>query len=99
MRALALGLTLALTALPAAAQSISDEIGTTGLTATEARLAALTAPTDEERFALGGVRFLARSSRRCTGAGPWAPFPACRASPSSACRSPRTPTRRPSSPE
>jgi hypothetical protein len=58
MRTLALGLCFALTALPAAAQTISDEIGAAGLAATEARLAALPAPTDEERFALGGVRFL-----------------------------------------
>jgi hypothetical protein len=58
MRALALGLCFTLTALPAAAQTISDEIGTTGLAATEARLAALATPTDEDRFALAGVRFL-----------------------------------------
>jgi hypothetical protein len=58
MRTLALGLCFALIALPAAAQMISDEFGAAGLAATEARLAALPAPTDEERFALGGVRFL-----------------------------------------
>jgi hypothetical protein len=58
MRALALSLSLALTALPAMAQTISDEIGATGLVATEARLAALPAPTDADRFALAGVRFL-----------------------------------------
>ncbi|MEY4984978.1 MAG: hypothetical protein RIR62_3244 [Pseudomonadota bacterium] len=48
----------ALCALPAAAQDISAEIATAGLTATEARLAALPAPAPAERFALGGVRFL-----------------------------------------
>ena len=46
------------TALPATAATISDEIGSTGLAATETRLAALPAPTDADRFALGGVRFL-----------------------------------------
>lgn len=39
-------------------QTISAEIGTNGLAATEARLAALPGPTDADRFALGGVRFL-----------------------------------------
>jgi hypothetical protein len=45
-------------ALPADAQTISAEIGSTGLIATETRLAALPSPTDADRFALGGVRFL-----------------------------------------
>jgi hypothetical protein len=45
-------------ALPAAAQTISAEIGTSGLAATETRLTALPSPTDADRFALGGVRFL-----------------------------------------
>jgi hypothetical protein len=45
-------------ALPATAETISAEIGRAGLAATEARLTALPAPTDEERFALGGVSFL-----------------------------------------
>ena len=45
-------------ATPTTAQTISAEIGTVGLTATEARLAALQSPTDADRFALGGVRFL-----------------------------------------
>lgn len=45
-------------ALPATAQTISAEIGSSGLTATESRLAALPAPSDADRFALGGVRFL-----------------------------------------
>ncbi len=58
MRALSVCISLTLTALPATAQSISEEIGKTGLRATETRLAALTAPTDEDRFALAGVRFL-----------------------------------------
>ena len=51
------GASLAL-ATTATAEAISAEIGTTGLTATETRLAALPAPTDADRFALGGVRFL-----------------------------------------
>ncbi len=38
--------------------SLSDEIAAQGLRATEARLAALPSPTPDERFALGGVRFL-----------------------------------------
>lgn len=51
-------------ALPAAAQTaagetISQEIGRTGLAATELRLESLRSPTDQELFALGGVRFLA----------------------------------------
>lgn len=51
-------------ALPAAAQTgISAEIGRSGLAATEVRLAALPAPSDSERFALGGVRFLATVER------------------------------------
>lgn len=49
---------LLLAAAPAAAQDISAEIAGTGLTATEARLAALPAPTEADRFALGGIRFL-----------------------------------------
>lgn len=49
---------LAATALPASAETISAEIGTSGLAATETRLAALPSPTDADRFALGGVRFL-----------------------------------------
>ena len=45
-------------AQPATAETISEEIGRAGLAATESRLAALTTPTDAERFALGGVQFL-----------------------------------------
>lgn len=45
-------------AAPLHAETISAEIGSKGLTATEARLTALPAPSDAERFALGGVRFL-----------------------------------------
>jgi hypothetical protein len=56
MRALAL--CLALAASPACAETISEEIGRTGLAATETRLAALPSPTNEELFALAGVRFL-----------------------------------------
>jgi hypothetical protein len=52
-------LALALTATPAFADlAISTEIGTTGLAATEARLAALPEPKPEELFALAGIRFL-----------------------------------------
>ncbi len=63
MRILAASLVLSLfaqtpCALPAAAASISEEIGTTGLAATEARLAARPTLTDADRFALAGVRFL-----------------------------------------
>ena len=49
---------LAILATPAAAETISAEIGRAGLAATEARLAALPAASAEEAFALGGVRFL-----------------------------------------
>lgn len=45
-------------ATPLQAESLSAEIGRTGLGATETRLAALPAPSDAEGFALGGVRFL-----------------------------------------
>ena len=49
---------LLLAAAPAAAQDISAEIGSTGLAATESRLAALPSPSEADRFALGGIRFL-----------------------------------------
>jgi len=49
---------LLLAAVPAAAQDISAEIGSTGLAATESRLAALPSPSEADRFALGGIRFL-----------------------------------------
>jgi len=49
---------LLLAAAPAAAQDISTEIASTGLTATEQRLTALPSPSEADRFALGGVRFL-----------------------------------------
>ncbi|MDZ4309729.1 MAG: hypothetical protein U1A24_04110 [Cypionkella sp.] len=45
-------------ATPLHAETISAEIGSKGLAATAARLATLPAPTDTDRFALGGVRFL-----------------------------------------
>lgn len=57
MRALPL-LFLLTVAIPATAENISAEIGTTGLAATETRLASLPAPTDADRFAIGGLRFL-----------------------------------------
>ena len=55
MRTLALVLLLA---TPAAAETISEEIARTGLAPTEARLAALPVPTNEDLFALAGLRFL-----------------------------------------
>lgn len=45
-------------ALPLHAETLSAEVGRTGLAATEARLSALPSPTDAERFALGGILFL-----------------------------------------
>ena len=45
-------------ALPAHAETLSQEIGRTGLAATGARLAALPARSDADSFALGGVQFL-----------------------------------------
>ncbi len=53
-------LALALLATPALADRspLSVELGTTGLSATETRLAALPAPTPEDLFALAGIRFL-----------------------------------------
>ncbi len=54
----ALTLCLALATSPLAAETLSQEIGRTGLAPTEARLAALSAPTNEELFALAGLRFL-----------------------------------------
>jgi hypothetical protein len=55
MRTLALALLLA---TPLSAETISEEIARTGLAATETRLAALPSPTNEDLFALAGLRFL-----------------------------------------
>lgn len=55
MRTLALAVFLA---TPVAAETISQEIARSGLAPTEARLAALPAPTNEDLFALAGLRFL-----------------------------------------
>ena len=55
MRTLVLALMLA---TPVAAETISEEIARTGLAATEARLAALASPGNEDLFALAGLRFL-----------------------------------------
>jgi hypothetical protein len=55
MRTLALALLLA---TPLSAETTSEEIARTGLASTEARLAALPAPTNEDLFALAGLRFL-----------------------------------------
>jgi hypothetical protein len=54
----ALTLAIALIASPATAETLSAEIGRTGIAATEARLAAVAAPTNEDLFALAGLRFL-----------------------------------------
>lgn len=51
-------LALSLTASPIAAETISEEIARSGIAATEARLAALNSPTNEDLFALAGLRFL-----------------------------------------
>jgi hypothetical protein len=56
MRSLAFALILA--AAPAAAETLSQEIGRAGLGPTEARIAALPSPTNEDLFALAGLRFL-----------------------------------------
>ena len=53
-----LALILALAAAPAAGETLSEEIARTGLAATEARLAALPAPANEDLFALAGLHFL-----------------------------------------
>jgi hypothetical protein len=55
MRTLALALLLA---SPVAAETISEEIARSGLAPTEARLATLASPTNEDLFALAGLRFL-----------------------------------------
>ncbi|MES2333092.1 MAG: hypothetical protein V4551_00250 [Pseudomonadota bacterium] len=55
MRTLALAL---LFATPLSAETLSQEIARAGLSATESRLAALPAPTNEDLFALAGLRFL-----------------------------------------
>lgn len=59
MKCISFALSLCLVTGSALAQSeISTEIGASGLTATQARLAGLSDPTDADRFALGGVTFL-----------------------------------------
>lgn len=56
LAAVAIGLGLA---MPALAQTdLSAEIGRDGISAVEARLSALPDPSDADRFALGGLRFL-----------------------------------------
>lgn len=47
-----------LIASPVAAETLSEEVGRAGIGPTEARLAALPSPTNEELFALAGLRFL-----------------------------------------
>lgn len=56
MRSIAL--TLVLLASPLSAETLSEEIARTGLAPTETRLAALTSPSNEDLFALAGLRFL-----------------------------------------
>lgn len=56
MRALVLAMALAATS--ATAETLSQEIGRTGIAATETRLAALTDPSNEDLFGLAGLRFL-----------------------------------------
>jgi hypothetical protein len=51
-------LALALLAAPATAETLSEEIARSGIAPTEARLAALASPTNEDLFALAGLRFL-----------------------------------------
>ncbi|AZL58606.1 hypothetical protein EI545_07010 [Tabrizicola piscis] len=58
MRALVLSVILAFASVPATAETLSQEIGRSGLQATEARLATLASPTNEDLFALAGLRFL-----------------------------------------
>lgn len=52
---IALGL---IAALPVSAETLSQEIGRTGITPTAARLAALPNPTEDEQLALGALSFL-----------------------------------------
>jgi hypothetical protein len=54
---------LGLATAAGAQTSLSDEIASQGLRATQARLAALPAPSPDEMFALGGVSFLAGIER------------------------------------
>lgn len=58
MRALPLTLAVTLMATPLAAETLSEEIARAGIAQTEARLAALAQPTNEELFALAGLHFL-----------------------------------------
>jgi hypothetical protein len=58
MRLLSSLLALGLSVAPVAAETLSQEIGRAGLAPTAARLAALPEPTNEELFALAGLRFL-----------------------------------------
>lgn len=59
MRSLCIALLTLAAPLPALAEtSLSSEIASTGLAATEARLLTVKAPTNADTFALGGVRFL-----------------------------------------
>lgn len=58
MRRILAALPFALMLSPAHADTISAQVGKDGLAKVEAQLTALTAPTDADTFALGGVQFL-----------------------------------------
>ncbi|MCX7286081.1 MAG: hypothetical protein NTW20_00570 [Rhodobacterales bacterium] len=58
MRAPSLVFLFGLAACPALCETLSAEIGRSGIGATEARLSALPAPTNEDLFALAGLEFL-----------------------------------------
>lgn len=58
MRHLAFCLAAAVLPQPALAETLSQEIARAGLAATETRLTALATPTNEDLFALAGLRFL-----------------------------------------
>ncbi|ROU01158.1 hypothetical protein [Histidinibacterium lentulum] len=57
-RPLALAAAILLPLSSASAQSLTERLAADGLAATESRLASLSAPSPDDRFALGGVRFL-----------------------------------------
>jgi hypothetical protein len=63
MRALALFLGLSIATPAVADLTLSSEIGANGIAATAARLQTLPAPTPDEAFALGGLRFLSGVER------------------------------------
>jgi len=58
MRSVVLSVALAFACAPAAAETLSQEIGRMGLSQTRDRLAALTSPSGEDLFAQAGLSFL-----------------------------------------